>query len=77
MGSRIGVLERHPGLGGGFVQPVAEAIAAKAANPHQIDILHIGARLQQRHQPAKGGGLDTVAGRVIGKQVGHVLLQWQ
>jgi hypothetical protein len=39
----------------GFPQPVAKAVAAKAGQPHQIDILRIGAVLKVGNQPAEGG----------------------
>jgi|GEM_PF-6807448 len=70
MGPRRGMVERHPGFGRGLVKPVAKAVAAEAADTHQIDILHIGARLEQRHEPAESRGLDPVPGRRIGGKSG-------
>ncbi len=71
MAARRGMVQRHAGVRCGFVEPVAEAVAAETADAHEVDILHVAARLQVADQPAEGGGLDPVAGDVIGKGGGH------
>lgn len=45
---------------GGFGDPIAQAVATKSRQPHQVDILRIGAVLQVADKAAKrgsGGGI--------------------
>ena len=48
----------------GIADPVGEAIAAEAGQPHQLDILRIVAMLQMPHQAAESGCGDRVGKRV-------------
>jgi len=49
-----------------FRNPVGQAVAAKARQSHQIDILHIGAMLQMRDQTAEGGCSNGICDYGIG-----------
>ncbi len=54
------LVERDAGFGGGFGEPVRQAVAAEAAVDHQVDVLHIGARLKVLDQTAERSGLNGI-----------------
>src|SRR5581483_12521155 len=61
-----GTLVHLEALGlGGFLVPVAEAVAAEASKVHQVEVLHVGALAQMLDQPAEGGGFELGTGTVI------------
>src|SRR6266545_399961 len=45
--------------------PARQAVAAKARQVHQVDVLHVGALLQMRDQAAERGGFEFGAGLVV------------
>ena len=47
-----------------FDDPIGKAVAAKARQPHQIDILGIVAMAQVAHQPPEGSGGNRIIKRV-------------
>jgi hypothetical protein len=47
----------------GIADPVGQAVAAEARQPHQVDVLRIVAVPQVAHQPAEGGGGLASSGR--------------
>ena len=51
-------VERNAALIGCILHPVGEAVAAKARQIHQVDVLHIGAIAQMGDEAAKGGGFQ-------------------
>src|SRR3546814_17635290 len=62
------VLAHRRALGiGGFTQPVGQAVAAKAGQIHQIDVLHVGALAPVLKQTTKGQ-LGRTAAREEGEQ---------
>src|SRR6185295_8857975 len=48
-----------------FAIPVAQAIAAEASRNHHVDVLHIGALLQVRHQPAEHRRFQCFFGLIV------------
>src|SRR3954452_24449604 len=50
--------ERNTLVVGGFLHPVAEAIAAQAREIHQVDVLHLGARTQMLDEAAEHRGVE-------------------
>ncbi len=63
--------KRDSGLGCGLVEPVREAVPAKAGKAHEVDVLHILAQAQVVEQPPEGGRLDPVPDRLVGKRCCH------
>ena len=64
--SWIGWTVKYVLLGGGAI-PLGEAVPAEAGEVHQVDVLHVGALAQMRHQRPERGGLE------LGPQVGLAL----
>ncbi|KAL1837472.1 hypothetical protein VTJ49DRAFT_3752 [Mycothermus thermophilus] len=59
-----------------FLDPVGEAVAAEAGQPHQVDVLGIAARAQMARQPAECGGDDPIIERIeMGHHILHGLIQ--
>src|SRR6202166_1309956 len=46
---------------GPLAVPIAETIATKAGQDHQLHVLHVGPRAKMLHQTAEHGGLDFCA----------------
>jgi len=63
----------------GFADSVGQAVAAEAGQPHQVDVLDIGARPQMFDETTKGGGGETVVqgwhGDWLSKRDGRTRLQ--
>src|SRR4051794_27416308 len=69
------VLAQRETLGvGGFLHPVAEAIAAEARKVHQIDVLHVGARTQMLDQTAEHRGFELGLGLGVNGHGGVLVL---
>src|SRR5580704_11966058 len=66
--------ERAPGSVGRVLEPVREAVAAKAREIHQVDVLHIGALAQMRDEPAIDGGFERGRERVGAGVRGDILV---
>src|SRR5262249_35803097 len=49
---------------GRLLEPVREAVAAKAREVHQVDVLHIGALAQVRDKAPESGGFEFRSGLV-------------
>ncbi len=66
-----GLVEGDASFGGGVGQPVAEAVAAEAADAHQVDVLDVGAVLEMGDETTEGGGFKGLAGGGIQGGIGH------
>src|ERR1700687_375061 len=61
------VLAHHSALGVGFLlEPVGQAIATKAREIHQVDILHDGARAQMFDEAAEYSRFQFRSGIAVG-----------
>ena len=70
-GARLLAIHRDPALRRGFAVPVGEAVAAEAGQDHQVDVLHVGPRLEEvAAQAPEHGGFDL---RGRGVRIGHVV----
>src|SRR5258708_6617691 len=70
-GLRVGNLDAL--LAGFLAIPARQAVAAKAGQIHQVDILDVDALLQMRYQPTEGGGFEVGTGLVVH---GDLLRRW-
>src|SRR5471032_3078369 len=61
----LGIGDFDPLFAGFLAIPARQAVAAETGQIHQVDVLNVGALLQVRHQPAKGGGFELGAGLVV------------
>src|SRR5260370_9790062 len=62
---RFGIGQRKAAIFGFGAIPFRQAVAAKAGQVHQIDVLNIGSFAQMFHEPAEGCGLEFGAGLVV------------
>src|SRR3954469_9124631 len=57
--------EGEPALVRRILQPVREAVAAKAGEVHEVDVLHVGALAQMLRQPPEGRRFQLRSGLVV------------
>src|SRR5216683_3290770 len=60
--ARLRIAELDALLVGRGAVPFGQAVAAEAGEVHQVDILHVGALAQMRHQRAERRGFELGAG---------------